>query len=35
MSFFIVYLGVVLLLLQSFALISEVVDQGLTVWWHL
>ena len=26
MSFFIVYLGVVLLLLQSFALISEVVD---------
>lgn len=29
MSFFIVYLGVVLLLLQSFALISEVVDQGI------
>ncbi len=29
MSFFIVYLGVVLLLLQSFALISEAVDQGI------
>ncbi len=29
MGFFIVYLGVVLLLLQSFALISEVVDQGI------
>lgn len=29
MSFFIVYLGVVLLLLQSFALISEVVDRGI------
>ena len=29
MSFFIVYLGVVLLLLQSFAMISEVVDRGI------